>query len=113
MPRTRTAVKLTPDQQSKVDALIRRYGYVCFDLVKAELASSGITFSRSALHRHAQRLKAADLRSPQGLRETVVIVLDAMGSAPVAVRTAASSATVISAIGALGLPASAGRAEPT
>ncbi len=49
MPRTRTAVKLTPDQQSKVDALIRRYGYVCFDLVKAELAASGITFSRSAL----------------------------------------------------------------
>ncbi|TXH23795.1 MAG: DUF3486 family protein [Elusimicrobia bacterium] len=111
MPRTRTAVKLTPDQQSKVDALIRRYGYVCFDLVKAELAASGITFSRSALHRHAQRLKSADLRSPSGLRETVVIVLDASAGAPTAIRTPASPETVVSAIGALGLPASAGRPE--
>ncbi|ENO97565.1 MAG: DUF3486 family protein [Thauera sp.] len=113
MPRPRFFVMLPPDRQGQVDALIRRYGYVCINQVREELASIGVTVSRSALHRHAKRLQAADLQSPQRLAETVVIVLNASSDAPIAVRTSASAETVISAVGALGLPASVGRAAPT
>lgn len=113
MGRTSTIVKLPANQQNHVDALLRRHAYTCCDIVKEELAAAGIRLSRSALHRYSQRLKAADLRSPTGRRETVVIVLDTDGSDPIAIRTSASSASVVAAIGALGLPASKRPAEAT
>lgn len=60
MTRTSTVVLMTPEQQSTVDALLRRYRYICIDLVNGELAKRGIKISRSALHRHAKWLQAAD-----------------------------------------------------
>lgn len=113
MSRTSFIVMLPPDQQMQVNALIRRYAYVCVDRVKEELAAIGIRVSRSALHRHGQRLKAVDLRSPTGRRETVVIVLDTTGTAPIALRTAATSAAVISALSALAPSSSSHPADAT
>ncbi|MBS0474287.1 MAG: DUF3486 family protein [Proteobacteria bacterium] len=113
MSRTSFIVMLPPDQQSQVNALIRRYAYVCVDRVKDELAALGIRTSRTALHRYSKRLQAADLRSATGRRETVVIVLDAEGSAPIAIQTPASSASVIGAIGSLGSSNSSRPADAT
>jgi hypothetical protein len=103
MGRSGTFVKMTPEEQAMVDGLLRRYQYGCLDTCVEELAAKGITFSRSALHRHARRLQSSDLRggAAPGAGQTLVTVTDLGTNQTVTVRTTASAATVSSAVGAL------------
>lgn len=87
MSRIRSIVLMTPAQQAHVDALLRRYGYGCFDQVKRELAADGILISRSALHRHAQRLRAADQADATGEGSTLVVITDLVSGVSTVLRT--------------------------
>lgn len=102
MARTPSIVKLPPDQQCRIDALLRRYQYGCYDLIMTELSADGVPISRSALHRYGQRLKSLDSLQGNAPDSTVVIVVDLRTGAATQIRTAATPAVVISAIGALG-----------
>lgn len=104
MGRVSLITRLPPEQQSRVDALLRRYQYGSIDLVNEELAEAGVAISRSALHRHAQRLRDADSLRANAPDSTVVVIMDLRTGTATQVRTSATPAAVISAIGTLGPP---------
>ncbi|MBP8867771.1 MAG: hypothetical protein KBG62_06680 [Propionivibrio sp.] len=106
MGRSHQITKLTPEQQAKVSGMIRRYQYEHIDLIRDELAASGITVSCSTLYRHAQSLKNTDGGSSVIAGLTLVIVIDLNNGASTEIRTSACSSLVVSAVGALGLAGS-------
>ena len=101
MARTSKIIKLTPAQQGRVEGLLRRYQYGCFDLIKDELAIEGISVSRSGLHRYAQQLRALDNLNGNAPDSTVIVIIDLRTGEATQVRTAATPVAVVRAIGDL------------
>ena len=101
MGRSPFAVKYSPEQRSRIDGLLRRYQYSCLDLVLAELGSEGIQLSRSALGRHAQRLRSKDGLIFNSVESTVVLIVDLRTGASTQLRTSATPEVITQSIGAL------------
>jgi predicted Kef-type K+ transport protein len=98
MSRVRSIVLMTPAQQAHVDTLLRRYGYVCFDQIKRELAAAGILISRSALHRHAKRLRATDQAATTGEGATLIVITDLVSGVSTVLRTSTATPIILGAI---------------
>lgn len=103
MGRSSFMVKYAPEQQARIDGLLRRYQYGCFDLVLAELELEGVHLSRSALGRHAQRLRSKDNLVAGSIESTMVIVVDLRTGTAIQMRTSATPEVVTRTIGSLSL----------
>lgn len=103
MGRSPSVIKYSPEQQARIDGLLRRYQYGCFDIVLAELESEGVNLSRSALGRHAQRLRSNDDLVSGGVETTMVIVIDLRTGTAIQIKTSATSEVVTRSIGSLSL----------
>lgn len=101
MGRSPSVVKYSPEQQARIDGLLRRYQYGCLDLILAELESEGIFLSRSALGRYSQNLRATDDLVAGSTESTMVIVVDLRTGTATQLRTSATPEIVTCAIGAL------------
>lgn len=101
MGRSPSTVKYSPEQQAQIDSLLRRYQYGCFDLVLSELESGGIHLSRSAIGRHAQRLRSKDDLIAGSIESTMVVIIDLRTGSATQVRTSATPEVIIQTIGAL------------
>lgn len=101
MGRSPSVVKYSPEQQARIDGLLRRYQYGCLDLILGELESEGIFLSRSALGRYSQNLRASDDLVAGSTESTMVIVVDLRTGSATQLRTSATPEIVTSAIGAL------------
>lgn len=112
MGRNSSVVLLEPEQQARVDALLRRYRYVRIDQANGELAESGIVLSRSSLHRYAQRLRLMDRVPVIGKGPIVVMILDQRSDVSTVVRTSVAASAVVSAIAALESPDQAAAQPP-
>jgi len=113
MSRNSSVVLLEPEQQARVDALLRRYRYVRIDQANSELAETGILLSRSALHRYAQRLRSMDRVPVIGKGPIVVMILDQRSDVSTVVRTSVAASAVVSAISALESPNPAASPPPS
>lgn len=101
MGRSPFAVKYSPEQRSRIDGLLRRYQYSCLDVVLAELELDGVHLSRSALGRHAKRLRSNDDLICDSVEATMVIIVDLRTGAATQLRTSATPEVVTQSIGAL------------
>jgi hypothetical protein len=101
MGRSPSVVKYSPEQQARIDGLLRRYQYGCLDLILAELEPEGIFLSRSALGRYSQNLRATDDLVAASTEQTMVIVVDLRTGTATQLRTSATPEIVTCAIGAL------------
>jgi len=66
---------ITPEQRQHVDACVRAYGYAQVDRVNEDLAGAGIKASRSAIFRHAQRLKIKDAETQLSGQKTLITLV--------------------------------------
>lgn len=104
MARTSKVVQMPTQHQARIDTLLRRYHYACFDTVREQLAAEGIEIARSSLHRYAKRLEATDSLSANGPDSTVIVVMDLRNGTATQIRTSATPAAVIAAISDLDPP---------
>lgn len=104
MGRINTFMQLSDEDRVKVDNLLRRNRYCGIETCVAELAASGIKFSRSALHRHIQQLKNNDRSETaptHGDGHTLVTITDLSTNEAVAIRTDARPEDVAASLAAL------------
>lgn len=105
MNRLNTVSKLPPEDQGKVDALLRRHHYAALDTVRHQLADRGINISRSALGRYALRLRAADTVPATGQGPTLIIIADLRGDNTKRLRTHLEPDQVLRTIASLEIAA--------
>lgn len=77
MPRLSKIRILPADQKEKLKAIIREHAYCQLDLIRAAAKESGITLSKSVLHRFVQSLYKAECGAVKGA--TIVVIVNREG----------------------------------
>lgn len=97
------ANKLTAEQNLMMDSCIRRYRFVNLQGIRDELNETGITISKSALHRYVQKLQRLDGLHQGTADDTVVVVIKRSTGSVISLTTTASMTSIVALIE--GIPA--------
>ena len=105
MGRTSTAQGLTAEQNIVLDDCIRRHRFVDINAINKDLVAIGINYSRTALHRHMQKLAIQDALHAGTKDDTVIIVIERSTGSTTSITTTASKQMIVALISGLKAPA--------
>ena len=101
MGRASNVAYLKPEQRAIVDGCVRRHLYVDTAAMVLELASHGITLSKSGLNRYASKLRDGDALHAGTPDATVVKIVDRKTGSVTSLTTGASRDVVAGLVAGL------------
>ncbi len=93
---------MTAEEEVKLDRCVRAHRYASLDAMLVDLDRHGIKISRSALHRHAAKLKEKDALCAGPEETTIVSIIERSTGEIRVLRTHVSGAVVAALIEELG-----------